>query len=146
MAEPEWAKRMAQEFKAGRARRNEEGAELLEERRTRKESAYELWTDVREAFKHKAQIFNAAAGEEILTWEAAAVNTFSLRGKDIQGCVKGSYKEAGYQINIEVLGRLVPFQIAFQRRTGKYCVLGAGGKPCEPEEMAETLIGEFPRK
>jgi transcriptional regulator with XRE-family HTH domain len=54
MAESEWAKRMAQEFKAGKVRKAEEDAELLEEQRTRKESAYELWTDVGDAFKHKA--------------------------------------------------------------------------------------------
>jgi len=57
--------------------------------------------------------------------------------------VKGSYQEAGYEINIEVLGRLVPFQVVFEHRTGKYCLLGAGGKPSGPNDPAETLIGEF---
>jgi hypothetical protein len=47
MAESEWAKRMAQEFKAGKARKAEEDAKLLEEQRIRKESASKLWTDVR---------------------------------------------------------------------------------------------------
>jgi hypothetical protein len=54
-AESEWAKRMAQEFKAGKARKAEEDGKLLEEQRIRKESASKLRTDVREAFKHKAK-------------------------------------------------------------------------------------------
>jgi len=54
MAESEWAKRMAQEFKAGRGRKAEEDAKLLEEERTRKESASKLWTEVKGAFKHRA--------------------------------------------------------------------------------------------
>jgi hypothetical protein len=36
--------------------------------------------------------------------------------------------------------------VVFEHRTGKYCVRGAGGKPSEPEELAEKLIGEFLRK
>jgi hypothetical protein len=63
--------------------------------------------------------------------------------RNVEGCVKGSYQEAGYEINIEVLGRLVPFQVVFEHRTGKYCLLGAGGKPSGPNDPAETLIGEF---
>ena len=143
MAESEWAKRMAQEFKAGKARKAEEDGKLQGEQKIRKEAASKLWTDVREAFKHKAQMFNAAVGEEILVWEAGDANTFALRRRDIEGCVKGSYQEAGYEINIEVLGRVVPFQVIFEHRTGKYCLLGAGGKPFEPDDLAETLIGEF---
>jgi hypothetical protein len=54
-AESEWAKRMAQEFKAGRARKAEEDGKLLEEQRIRKESASKLRTDLREAFKHEAK-------------------------------------------------------------------------------------------
>ena len=88
-------------------------------------------------------MFNAAVREEILTWEVGDANTFSLQRKDIEGCVKGSYQEAGYEINIEVLGSLVPFHVVFENRTGKYCLLGAGGKPSEPDGLAETLIGEF---
>ena len=143
MAESEWAKRMAQEFKAGKGRKAEEDAKLLEEERARKESASKLWTEVKGAFKHRAQTFNAAVGEEILTWEAASVSTFTLRRKDVEGCVKGSYQEAGCEINLEVLGRLVPFHVAFEDRTGKYCLFGAGSKPSEPDDLAETLIGEF---
>jgi hypothetical protein len=66
-----------------------------------------------------------------------------LRRKDIDACVKGTYQEVGNEIVIEVLGRVVPFEVVFEQRTGKYCLLGAGGKPSEPEELAETLIGEF---
>jgi hypothetical protein len=51
---------MAQEFKAGKARKAEEDGKLLQEQRIRKESASKLRTDVREAFKHKAQMFKAA--------------------------------------------------------------------------------------
>jgi hypothetical protein len=61
----------------------------------------------------------------------------------MKGCVRGSYQEAGYEINIEVLGRVVPFQVIFEHRTGKYCLFGAGSKPSEPDGLAETLIGEF---
>jgi hypothetical protein len=88
-------------------------------------------------------MFNAALGGQILTWEAASVNTFTVRRKDIEGCVKGSYQEAGDEINIEVLGRLAPFHVVFEHRTREYCLLGAGSKPCEPDDLAETLIGEF---
>jgi hypothetical protein len=143
MPESEWAKRLAQEFKAGKARKAEEDAKLLEEQRARKEAASKLWTDVRGAFKHKAQVFNAAVGQEILAWEAAGVNTFTVRRKDIEGCVKGSYQEAAFEIKIEVLGRLVPFEVVFEHRTGKYCMLGVGSKPSEPDDLAETLVGEF---
>jgi len=45
-----------------------------------------------------------------------------------------------------VLERLVPFQVLIEPRTGKYCLFDAGGKPSEPEELAETLIGEILRK
>ena len=88
-------------------------------------------------------MFNAAVGEEILTWEAASANTFALRRRNMKGCVRGGYQEAGYEINIEVLGSLVPFHVVFENRTGKYCLPGAGGKPSEPDGLAETLIGEF---
>ena len=50
MPESEWAKRTAEEFKALEARKR---AQPREERRTRRESAYKLWTHVREAFKEK---------------------------------------------------------------------------------------------
>jgi hypothetical protein len=33
--------------------------------------------------------------------------------------------------------------VVFEHRTGKYCLLGAGRKPSEPDGPAETLIGEF---
>lgn len=143
MTESGWAKRMAKEFKAGKARKAEEDAKLQEEQTNRKRFASRLWTEVKGAFKAKAQMFNAAVGEEILTWEAADANTFALRRKDIEGCIKGSYQEAGYEISIEVLGRLVPLQVVPGDRSGNYCLLGAGGKPSEPDELAETLIGEF---
>jgi hypothetical protein len=57
--------------------------------------------------------------------------------------VKGSYQEAEYEINTGVLGRLAPFQVVSEHRAGKYCRFGAGGKPSEPDHLAETLIGEF---
>jgi hypothetical protein len=57
--------------------------------------------------------------------------------------VRGSYHEAGCEINIEVLGRVVPFHVAFEHRTDKHCLLGAGSKPSEPHGLAETLIGKF---
>jgi hypothetical protein len=88
-------------------------------------------------------MFDAAVREEILTWEAASVNTFALRRRDMGGCVRGSYQEAGCETNIEVLGRLVSFQLIFEHRTDKYCLFGAGSKPSEPDGLAETLIGEF---
>jgi hypothetical protein len=140
MPESEWAKRMAEEFKAVKARKD---AQPVEEQRTRKEAAYKLWTHVRQAFKDKTQMFNAAVGEQILGWDDACINPFSLLRKGIEGCVRGSYHEAGCKINIEVVGRLVPFEVVLEQRTGKYCLVGAAGKPCEPEELAETLIGEF---
>ena len=143
MKESEWAKRMAQEFKAGKARKAEEDAKLQEEQTARKESASKLWTEVRGAFKAKAQMFNAELGEEILTWAAGDANTFILGRKDVEGCVKGSYLEDGYEIIVEVLGRVVPFEVVFEHHTGKYCLLGAGGEPSEPDDLAETLIGEF---
>jgi hypothetical protein len=82
-------------------------------------------------------------GEEILTWESVDADTFALRRKDIEGCVKGSYQEAEYEIKIEVLGRLVPFSVSSEPRTGKYCLFGAAGKPSGPDDLAETLMGEF---
>jgi hypothetical protein len=51
---------MAQEFKAGKERKAEEDGKGPKEQRIRKEFASKLWTDVREAFRHKAQMFNAA--------------------------------------------------------------------------------------
>ncbi|MGA2610190.1 MAG: hypothetical protein ABSH01_22330 [Terriglobia bacterium] len=57
--------------------------------------------------------------------------------------MKGSHQEAGYEIKIEVLGRPVPFQVIFEHRTGKYCLFGAAGRPSEPDDLGETLIGEF---
>lgn|SRR5208337_1606372 len=51
MAESEWAKRMAQEFKAGKARKAEEDTKLQEGQTTRKGFASKLWTDVGEAFR-----------------------------------------------------------------------------------------------
>jgi hypothetical protein len=143
MPESEWAKKLAREFKAGKAQKAEEDAKLREEQRARKEAASNLWTEVREAFKHKAQIFNAAVGEEILLWEAASVNTFTLRRKDIEGCLNGSYQEAAYEIKIEVLGRVVPFEVALEYRTRKYELVGADNKPAEPDELARTLTGEL---
>ncbi len=47
MAESEWAKRMAREFKAGKERKAEEDAKLQEEQTTRKGFAFELWTDAK---------------------------------------------------------------------------------------------------
>jgi hypothetical protein len=111
MGESEWARSMAQEFKAGKARKAEEDGKVLQEHTIRKESASKLRTDVREAFKHRAQMFKAA-GEEILTWGARAANTFGPGGKEMERCVKGSYQEAGYEINVEVLARVVSFQAA----------------------------------
>ncbi len=143
MAESGWAKRMGQEFKAGKARKTEKEGKLQEEQRVRGESASRLWREVREAFKEKAGAFNATAGEEILAWEAASVDTFTLSRKDTQGCVKGTYQEAGCEVKIEVLGRVVPLKVTLEHRTGKYQLLDPGAHACEPEELAETLIGEF---
>jgi hypothetical protein len=47
MAESEWAKRTAQEFKAGKARKAEEDAKHQEEQTTRKGFAFELRTDAK---------------------------------------------------------------------------------------------------
>ncbi len=74
MPESEWAKRMAQEFKTVKGRKD---AQAPEELRTRKESAYKLWTRVREPFKDRAQTFNATVGEQILGWDDARVNPFT---------------------------------------------------------------------
>jgi hypothetical protein len=87
VTESEWAKRMAQEFKAGMKRKSEEYTKLPEERGIRKECASKLAREVRGAFKHKAQMFNTVAGEEILIWEAPSINTITLRRKDIEECV-----------------------------------------------------------
>jgi len=143
MTESEWAKGLAQEFKAGRARKAEEDAQIQKEQKSRKEFASKLWTQVKDDFKARAQMFNAAAGEEILIWEAGDGNTFALRRNDNEGCVKGIYQEAGYEINIEVLGRLVPFHVALEYRTGKYRLFGVGDKPSEPDDLAEILIEEL---
>jgi len=51
MAESEWAKRMAQEFKAGKERKAEEDAKLQEGQLRRKGFASKLWTDLGEAFR-----------------------------------------------------------------------------------------------
>jgi hypothetical protein len=143
MTESQWAKKMAQEFKAGRARKIEEDAKLQEEQRTRKASPSKFWTEAKEAFKAKARTFNAAVGEDILTWEGGDADSFALRRKDIEGSVKASYSEAAYEIKIEVLGRVVPLQVALEHRTGKYQLVGASGQPSEPDDLAEALIGEF---
>jgi len=50
---------MAQEFKAGKARKAEEDGKFLEEQRIRKESASKLRTDVR-------RIFPAHEGRDLL--------------------------------------------------------------------------------
>jgi hypothetical protein len=47
MAESEWAKGMAQELKAGKARKAEEDGKLLGEQTTRKGFAFKLWTDAK---------------------------------------------------------------------------------------------------
>lgn len=145
MTKSEWARSMAHEFKAARARKHEEDANLQQDQTTRREIASELWTKVKRAFKAKAQMFNAAAGEQILTWEEGDANTFGLQRKDIEGCVKGSYQETANEFNIEVLGRPVPLHVALEHRTREYCLFGASGKPFEPDELAETLIEEFLR-
>jgi hypothetical protein len=88
---------------------------------------------------------NAAVGVGIVTWKAAGGDTFPLSRKDIEGCVKGTYEEAGYGIKIGILGRLVRFQVVFERPSGECCLLGGGSKPAEPEEAAPTLVGELLR-
>ena len=47
MAGSEWAKRMAQEFKAGRERKAEEDAKAQEQQTSRKGFAFELRTDAK---------------------------------------------------------------------------------------------------
>jgi len=47
MAESEWAKRMAQEFKAGQERKAGEDAKLQKEQATRKGFTFGLWTDAK---------------------------------------------------------------------------------------------------
>jgi|GEM_PF-1168886 hypothetical protein len=47
MAESEWAKGMAQELKAGKARKAEGDGKLLKEQTTRKGFAFKLWTDAK---------------------------------------------------------------------------------------------------
>lgn len=54
-----------------------------------------------------------------------------------------TYPEAGDEIKIEVLGRLVPFQVVFERRSGKNFLLGGGSKPHEPEAAAVETV--YPR-
>jgi len=80
MTNSEWAEGIAQEFKAGKARKAEEDAELQAEQTTRKGFASKLWTQVKGAFRAKAQTFNAAVGEEILRWDAGGASPhFSLK-------------------------------------------------------------------
>jgi hypothetical protein len=146
MTESEWARRTAQQFKSGKARKAKEDAKLQHDQRIRAEYASGFWANVKGAFKAKAEMFNAAVGQQVLTWEAGDANTFSLSRKDIEGCVKGSYQEAPNQINIEVLGRLVPLHVAPGHRTGKYCLFGADEKPYDTDSLAETLIEEFLKK
>jgi hypothetical protein len=43
-----------------------------------------VWGEVREAFREKARMSNAAVGVEIVTWEAAGGDTFTLSRKDIE--------------------------------------------------------------
>jgi hypothetical protein len=62
---------------------------------------------------------NAPVGVETVTWKTAGGDTFTLRTKDIEGCVKGTYEEAGYGIKIEILGRLLPSQVVIERQSGE---------------------------
>jgi hypothetical protein len=143
MPESEWAKRMAREFEAAKARKSEEDGRRQEEEKDRREAASQLWAEVKQAFKAKARLFNAAVGEEILTWEAGDANSFGLHGKGIKGSVKGTYQQAEYEIRIEVVGRVVPLQVAFGYRTGKYFLRGPGGEGSGPDDLAQTLVEEF---
>jgi hypothetical protein len=60
MVGSEWAKRTAEEFKEGKARTAEDGVRLQEDPTARRESASRSWTEVGEAFKDKARMFDAA--------------------------------------------------------------------------------------
>lgn len=82
-------------------------------------------------------MFNGAVGREILALEAVNVNTFSLCRTDIQECMKGSYKEAGHEIKIEVYGKLVPLEVVFGHASGECRVFHSSRKPCTPEELAD---------
>lgn len=82
-------------------------------------------------------------GEEVLTWEERDANCFGLRAKGIEGSLKGSYQGAACGITIEVAGRGVPLQVTLEHRTGRYFLLGAGGEASGPDDLAQTLVGEF---
>jgi hypothetical protein len=143
MEKSEWARRTAQEFKTRSAQKAEEDASRLEEQKTRKQWASRLWSELREAFKERAEIFNAALGEEMLTWECSGPSAFHLSRKDIAGRVKATFQQGTGEVRIEVLGRAVPLEVALDHRTGKYRLESPSGEPAEPEDLAETLIAEF---
>ena len=146
MRETEWARRMAQGIKADKARKAEEDAETLEGQRIKNQFASKLWTDVRVAFKNKAQLFNDEVGEEILTWEAPRLDTFSLRRNDIHECMTVSYQEARYEIKVELLGRSVPLEVVLDHTSGKACLHDSSSKLRDPEQLAEEMIEELLKK
>jgi hypothetical protein len=143
MEKSDWARRMAQKFKILSAQKAEEDASRLEEQKSRKQWASRLWSEVRDSFKERAEIFNAALGDDLLTWECSLPSAFRLGRKDISGFLKGTFQQGTGEVMIEVLGRAVPLKVALDFRKGKYQLESPSGEPAEPEHLAETLVAEF---
>ena len=78
----------------GRARKAKEDAQTQEEQKARKASASKLWTEVKGAFKSKARCLTLPSERKFSSGNPLTL-IFALPERRYEGCVKGSYQDAG---------------------------------------------------
>jgi len=146
MADARWARRMAATFQTQAAAKTQEATRLSANAKLKREWGSKLWTDLRDTFQENARLFNFEVGEEIISSESPSPDTFILASKHAQLCLTAAYDSSQAEIHIEVAGRSVPLEVAFDYRHGMYELRDAGGRRADPEEIAETLIAELLEK
>jgi hypothetical protein len=143
MSESAWAKKVAGEFRAARAAKAEDDAGKRDELKKREAAACRMWAELIEALKSNANAINRELEEGALECEAPNAHTFIMRRKDIVNCIKASFRQGDFKIEVNIAGRVVPLEVVWDFRNGRYQLEDAGGHACELEESARTFISEF---
>jgi hypothetical protein len=104
-----------------------------------------VWSQIYQAFEQNVLLLNDAAGEEILVWQSADDESFTLARNGVGGCLKGALREGPEEIHFLLLERPIRFNVEFDLPHREYRLVGRSGLEYQPDDLARTLIADFLR-
>jgi hypothetical protein len=135
------AEKLAREFR----RKTLAQQHAPDEQSRRAGSACGAWSQVYEAFERNVLLLNEAAGEEILVWESANDESFTLARNGVGGRLKGAFHEGAEEIQFVLLERPIRFNVESDLARPGYRLVGPSGLEYKPDDLAGQLIADLLR-